>query len=139
MKPITSLSPASYRRHAIHGENRIWAETNCYTDVIIELLHSLGHEPIAALPFTLLIDFEGDQWTFFKYPDSDLLDLYGLDIEELAVWRPLVQHIADQIEMGRPVLVELDSYFMPDTAGSAYKLAHMKSTVAVNEIDIEKR
>jgi len=139
MKPIVPLNPDSYRRHSIHGENRIWAETNCYTDVIIELLHSLGHEPIAALPFTLLIDFEGDQWTFFKYADGDLLELYGLDIQELAVWRPLVQHIEEQVAMDRPVLVELDSYFMPDTSGSAYKLAHMKSTVAVNEIDIERR
>ena len=139
LKPIAALNPATYQRHLIHGENRTWAETNCYTDVIIELLHSLGCEPIAALPFTLAIDFEGDQWTFFKYPDGDLLELYGLDIEELAVWRPLVQHIADQVEMGRPVLVELDSYFMPDTAGSAYKIAHMKSTVSVNEIDIEQR
>jgi hypothetical protein len=136
---IMPLDPTSYRRHPIHGENRTWAETNCYTDVIVELLHSLGCEPRATLPFTLTIDFEGDQWTFFKYPDSDLLELYGLDIQELAVWRPLVQHIEDQIAVGHPVLVELDSYFMPDTAGSAYKLAHMKSTVAVNEIDIENR
>lgn len=139
MKQIAPLNPATYKRHLIHGENRTWAETNCYSDVIIELLHSLGHEPIAALPFTLAIDFEGDQWTFFKYPDADLLTLYGLDIQELAVWRPLVQHIEEQIAAGRPVLVELDSYFMPDTAGSAYKLAHMKSTVAVNEIDIDNR
>jgi hypothetical protein len=139
MKQIIALNAADYQRHAIHGEARTWAETNCYTDVIIELLHSLGFEPRAALPFTLAIDFEGDQWTFFKYPDADLLKLYGLDIQELAVWRPLVQHISDQVEAGRPVLVELDSYFLPDTAGSAYRLAHMKSTVAVNRIDIENR
>ena len=139
MKQIIALNAADYQRHAIHGENRTWAETNCYTDVIIELLHSLGHDPSAALAFTLAADFEGDQWTFFKYPDADLLKLYGLDIQELAVWRPLLQHIEDQIALGHPVLVELDSYFMPDTAGSAYKLAHMKSTVAVNRLDVERR
>lgn len=139
MKRITALNPSTYKRHAIHGENRIWAETNCYSDVVIELLHGLGHEPIAALPFTLAIDFEGDQWTFFKFPDADLLELYGVDIQELAVWRPLVDHIAEQVVAGRPVLVELDSYFLPDTSGSAYKLAHVKSTVAVNEIDVERR
>ena len=139
MKRIAALDPSTYKRHPIHGENRIWAETNCYSDVVIELLHGLGHEPIAALPFTLAIDFEGDQWTFFKFPDADLLELYGLDIQELAVWRPLVDHIAEQVAAGRPVLVELDSYFLPDTSGSAYKLAHMKSTVAVNEIDFERR
>lgn len=139
MKRIAALDPSTYQRHLIHGENRIWAETNCYSDVVIELLHGLGNEPIAALPFTLAIDFEGDQWTFFKFPDADLLELYGLDIQELAVWRPLVDHIAEQVAVGRPVLVELDSYFLPDTVGSAYKLAHVKSTVAVNEIDIERR
>jgi hypothetical protein len=139
MKQIIALNAADYQRHAIHGENRTWAETNCYTDVIIELLHSLGHEPRAALPFTLAADFEGDQWTFFKYPDGDLLKMYGLDIQELAVWRPLLQHIEDQIAAGHPVLVELDSYFMPDTAGTAYRIAHMKSTVAVNRLDIEQR
>ena len=139
MKQILPLDPATYRRHLIHGENRTWAETNCYTDVVIELLHGLGHEPMAALPFTLAIDFEGDQWTFFKFPQVDLLELYGFDIQELAPWRPLVEHIEEQIGMGRPVLVELDSYYLPDTAGTAFKLAHVKSTVAVNAIDIAGR
>ena len=139
MSRIAALDPSSYRRHSIHGENRTWTETNCYTDVVIELLHGFGHEPIAALPFTLTIDFECDQWTFFKFPDGDLLELYGFDIQELAVWRSLVEHVATQVEAGRPVLVELDSYFLPDTAGTAYKLAHVKSTVAVNEIDIGQR
>ncbi len=136
MKQIAALDPATYQRHLIHGENRVWAETNCYSDVIIELLHGLGFEPIAALPFALAIDFEGDQWTFFKFPDADIRDLFGLDICELAPWRPLVEHIEEQVGLGRPVLVELDSYFLPDTAGTAYKLAHVKSTVAVNAIDI---
>ncbi len=132
---IVPLDPAAYQRHAIHLEGRAWAETNCYSDVIIELLHGFGHEPVAALAFTLAIDFEGDQWTFFKFPHADLLDLYGFEIQELAVWRPLADHIAEMIAARRPVLVELDSYFLPDTVGSAYRLKHTKSTVAVNAID----
>lgn len=139
MNQILALDASNYRRHLIHGDNRVWAETNCYTDVIIELLHGLGHEPIAALPFTLGIDFEGDQWTFFKFPDNDLGELYGLDIQELTPWRNLVEHIDAQVGMGRPVLVELDSFFLPDTAGTAYQIAHVKSTVAVNAIDIKQR
>jgi hypothetical protein len=63
--------------------------------------------------------------------------LYGLDAQELAIWRPLVDHIDEQVRQGRPVLVELDSFHLPDTAGSAYQLAHVKSTVAVVEIDVE--
>lgn len=139
MKRIRPLDAATYRRHALHGEDRVWAETNCYVDLLIEQLHALEVEPIAALPFTLGIDFEGDQWTFFKFPDADLFALYGIDIQELAVWRPMVNHIEDQLGAGRPVMVELDSYFLPDTAGTAYKLAHVKSTVGVNEIDVEAR
>jgi exonuclease VII small subunit len=135
MQRIISLDPARYQRHLIHGENRDWAETNCYVDVWIELLHALGFEPIAALPFTLGIDFEGDQWTFFKFPLADIYELYGLDVQELAIWRSLVEHVEEQVGRGRPVLVELDSYFLPDTAGTAYQLEHVKSTVAVTEID----
>jgi len=135
MQRILALDPRIYRRHRIHVEERIWAETNCYMDVWIELLHALGHEPIAVLPFTFAIDFEGDQWTFFKCPLGDLTHLYDLDVQELAIWRPLVAHLVEQVERGRPVLVELDSYFLPDTVGTAYKQVHTKSTVAVNEID----
>jgi len=138
MKQVLSLDPRSYVRHRIHGEGRTWAETNCYVDVWIELLHALGCEPVAALPFTLGIDFEGDQWTFFKFPLGDLHALYNLDVQELAIWRPLVRHVEEQVEQGRPVLVELDSYYLPDTAGTAYRLDHVKSTVAAVAIDVEQ-
>lgn len=137
--PIRDLDPQTYQRHLIHSGERRWAETNCYVDVLVELLHGLGYEPIAALPFTLRIDFEGDQWTFFKFPHEDLRELYGLDVQELNPWRSLVEHVDTQVGLGRPVLVELDSYFLPDTQGTAYQLEHVKSTVAVNEIDIESR
>lgn len=136
---ILSLDPRHYQRHGIHGDNRIWSETNCYTDVWIELLHAWGLDPVAALPFTLAIDFEGDQWTFFKYPLGDLAQLYGLDVQELAIWRPLVNHVQEQVAQGRPVLVELDSYCLPDTAGTAYQREHVKSTVAVVAIDVAAR
>lgn len=139
MPQIVALDPSTYRRHLIHGENRTWAETNCYSDIIIELLHGLGFEPMAALPFTLTIDFDVDQWTFFKFPHDDIATLYGLGIHELAPWRPLVDHVEEQVAAGRPVLVELDSFFLPDTVGTAYQIAHVKSTVAVNAIDVAER
>ena len=135
MKQLLQLDPAHYERHSIHRAERDWAETNCYVDIWIELLHAWGFEPIAAMPFTLGIDFEGDQWTFFKFPHADLYDLYGLDVQELQIWRPLVTHVEEQVALGRPILVELDSFHLPDTAGTAYQLAHVKSTVAIVEID----
>ena len=139
MERIINLSPDTYLPHFIHTQERDWAETNCYVDIWIELLHSLGYDPRAALAYTLGIDFEGDQWTFFKYPLTDLREIYGLEVQEFAVWRPLTNHIEDQLKQKRPVLVELDSFYMPDTHGTAYQLAHVKSTVAINQIDLEKK
>jgi hypothetical protein len=134
-----TLHPVEYKRHRLHTQERSWAETNCYVDVWIELLHAWGFEPIAALPFTIAIDFEGDQWTFFKFPHADLDELFGVDVQELAIWRPIETHIEEQLSLDRPVLVELDSYYLPDTAGTAYHQAHVKSTVAAMEIDIRER
>ena len=135
---VAALDAASFARHRIHASDRDWAETNCYTDVMIEMLHGLGFEPAAMLAFTLAVDFEGDQWTFFKPPPADLERLYGFEIHELAVWRPLADHVEEQVALGRPVLVELDSFYLPDTAGTAYRRVHQKSGVAVNAIDIAR-
>lgn len=139
MKRVLALDPQTYARHPIHGEGRTWTETNCYVDLWVELLHALGHEPAAALAFTLAIDFEGDQWTFFKFPHADLHALYGLDVQELAIWGPLAGHVEEQVGRGRPVLVEVDAYYLPDTAGTAYQREHWKTTVAVVEIDLGRR
>jgi hypothetical protein len=139
MARILDLDPATYVPHAVHRGERTWAETNCYTDVVLELLHGMGHEPLAAMAFTLSVDFDVDQWTFFKFHPDDLETLYALQLFELAPWRPLARHVHDHVAAGRPILVELDSFYLPDTAGTAYKLAHVKSTVAVNEIDLDER
>jgi hypothetical protein len=138
-QPFPALDPQTYARHRLHTQEREWAETNCYVDVWIEVLHARGLEPIAALPFTLGIDFEGDQWTFFKYQLADLYDIYALDVQELAIYRPLTAHIEEQLSLGRPLLIELDSFYLPDTAGSAYQLEHVKTTVAIAEIDMEQQ
>ena len=136
---VRPLEAATYERHPIHGDNRLWAETNCYTDLLIEMVHGFGFDPVAMLPCTLGIDFEGDQWTFFKPSHADLYQFYGIDIQELLIWRPVVDHLVEMVERGNPVMVELDSYYLPDTAGTAYKLVRTKSTVGVNEIDVERR
>jgi len=136
---IAPLSAATYIRHAVHGPDRIWPETNCYTDLVVELVHGLGFEPLAMLAYTLAIDFEGDQWTFFKPVHAELYDLYGFDIQELAVWRRLVDHVVEQVRAGNMPLVEVDSWYLPDTAGTAYRRARTKSTIGVNAIDLDRR
>ena len=136
---ILPLDPASYESHSIHGEDRLWIETNCYVDMWVEFLHAFGFDPVAPLAFTLAIDFEGDQWTFFKYPLADLYQLYQLDVQELNVWRSLVDEVEEQLVLGRPVTVEVDSFHLPDTAGTTYRREHGKTTIAIQEIDIDAR
>lgn len=134
--PAGSLDPRTYQPHALHHEQRTFAESNCYVDLWIEVLHSLGLDPHPCLPFTLCTDFEGDQWTFFKPPLDDLWQLYGIEVQELSVWRPLVDQVAEQVARGRLVLPEVDAFFLPDTQGTDYRRQHSKTTIAIRELDV---
>lgn len=132
---LLELDPATYRPHPVHAGGRTYGETNCYTDVLVELLHARGDEPLAAMGFLVRMDFEGDQWTFFKPPPGDLERLFGVDIHEMQPYRPLPAQVAEQIEQGRTMIVELDSWYLPDTAGTSYRTEHVKTSVAVEAID----
>ncbi|HET8980741.1 MAG TPA: DUF1839 family protein, partial [Solirubrobacteraceae bacterium] len=137
MVSLTGADPRSYACHALHSASRLYPETNCYSDVIIELLHAGGYEPLAAFGHLVRIDFEGDQWTFFKPPPEDLERLYGIDIHEMQPYRPVPQQIAEQIALGRTIIVELDAWFLPDTASTSYRAEHVKTSVAADAIDPE--
>jgi Domain of unknown function (DUF1839) len=132
---LLGLDPTSYRPHALHGPGRTYGETNCYTDILIELLHARGDEPLAALGATVRMDLEGDQWTFFKPPPEDLELLFGIDVHEMQPYRPLPEQAAEQIPQGRTLIVELDSWYLPDTEATAYRREHVKSSVVVESID----
>jgi hypothetical protein len=133
--PFLDLEPESYRPHRLHASDRTWTETNCYVDLWIEVLHSLGLDPVAAAAFTLSTDFEGDQWTFSKFPPEDLRSLWGLEVAEMNVWRPVIDHIEEQLSFGRLVTVEVDSWFLPDTAGVSYRHQHAKTTIVPADVD----
>jgi len=121
--------------HPLHATERTWTETNCYVDVWIEVLHALGLDPVAAAAFTLSCDFEGDQWTFFKYPPEDLRNLFGIEVAELNVWRPVVDHVEEQLGLGRLCTVEVDAWFLPDTRGVSYRDEHVKTTIVPTRLD----
>ncbi|MCP8896608.1 DUF1839 family protein [Shinella daejeonensis] len=133
------LSPETYRPHALHDAERMWPETNCYVDLWIEVLNAWGAAPEAMLGFTLTQDFEGDQFTFFKVPLEDLETLYGIRCTELAVYDRVEAHLLAQLARGRICLVEMDSYYMPDTRGVSYRQEHGKTTVAINRLDLDGR
>ena len=127
----------AYVRHALHDEERVWPETNCYVDLWIEVLHDLGLEPTAGLAFTLGLDFEGDQYTFFKYSHDELRTLYGIEVQELNLWKGLLTHAVEQSELGRVLMPEVDSFFLPDTAGVSYQLEHTKTSIGIASVDVE--
>lgn len=133
------LDAKTYKRHPLHAETATWVEKNCYIDVWIELVHALGCEPLAMLPFTAAIDFEGDQWTFFKPKHDELFDLYGIDVQELNLWRTLTDHVQVHVGAGKMVAVEADAFNLPDTAGTDYQTQHTKSTIIISDFDLEKR
>jgi hypothetical protein len=133
------LNPGRYTPHALHSTERMWPETNCYVDLWIEVLASRGLSPEAMLGFTLTQDFEGDQFTFFKVPLEDLEALYGIRVTELAIFDRPERHVIEQIRRGRLALLELDSFYLPDTRGLTYGQEHGKTTVAVNRLDLEAR
>lgn len=133
---LFGLDPATYRPHGLHVGDRVYPETNCYSDVIIELLHARGDEPLAAMGTTVRLDFEGDQWTFFKPDPADLELLFGIDIHEMQPYRPIPIEIAELLAERRTMTVELDAWFLPDTAATSYQTEHVKTTVIPEAIDL---
>lgn len=129
------VDTTTYQNHWLHTDVSDWPETNCYVDVWIELLNVLRLDPIAALGFTIRTDLESDQWTFYKYRHHDLEQLFGLVVIELNPWTTVIDQIATEVSAGRPVLVEVDTWYLPDTAGTSYQSKHVKTTIAVLAID----
>jgi hypothetical protein len=130
------LDPKTYARHSLHAADRVWVEKNCYIDVWIEVVHALGLDPMAMMAFTVALDFEGDQWTFWKPSHSEIWELYGIDVQELNVWRPLLEHAQEHLGAGKMISTEADAWWLPDTAGTDYRRSHTKTTIVMNELDV---
>lgn len=136
---VLPIDASTFQRHPLHADDRAWVEKNCYIDVWIELVHALGCEPRAMLPVVAAIDFEGDQWTFFKPSHDDLRELYGIDVQELNCWRPLVEHALEHLGGGKLIATEADAWWLPDVSGTDYRRQHTKSTIVLNAVDPVRR
>lgn len=136
---VWNLTPGAHEPHDLHSDARAWVEKNCYVDVWIEVLHARGLNPLAMLAFTLRLEFLGDQWAFFKPPHRDLDELYGIDVQELNVYRPILRHAVEHLGRGDLVLTEADAFFLPDALGTDYRRQHTKSTIAIETIDSHAR
>ncbi len=121
--------------HPWHQGERVWSTTNSHLDVWIELLHTLDLDPAPLLLPTLCADFEGDQWTLTSIASGDLWACYGIVVEDLLVWRPLLAHVVEQLDRGNAVLVEVDAFHLPDLTGGSYEREHRKTVIAVTGYD----
>jgi hypothetical protein len=113
-----------------------WPITNCYVDVWMLILRAWGLEPLAGLGVTVAQDYEGDQFTFFKYQHADLERLYGVMVGELSIWHSLQVQLAAQVHLDRLVLVEVDGYYLPDTRSTSYRKQHTKTTIGIDTMDL---
>jgi hypothetical protein len=136
---LPQLDAAAYQRSTLHAEDRVWVEKNCYVDIWIEVVHALGLDPSAMLPFVAAMDFDGDQWTFFKPKHDELFDLYGIDVQELNVWRSIAEHSLEHVGAGRMISTEADAFWLPDTAGTDYQRTHTKTTIVIQDFDLDKQ
>ena len=125
--------------HPVHAAERHWPQSNCSLDLWIGYLHSLGLAPEALMGALVQLDYEGDQFTFCKFDAGDLSRMHGLVLRELALYDRLQDHIVTQVARGHLVLVELDGYHLPDTAGTSYQREHSKTTVGIQAIDPQRQ
>jgi hypothetical protein len=132
---LLGLDPATYTPSALHHPERTFRETNCYVDLWIELLHAYGINPVSTMSFACMVDFEGDQWTFFKPPLDQILRLCGIECHEMQLYRATVDHAREQLHRGRTMIIETDSFYLPDTLGTSYRSSHGKSSIAIEAID----
>lgn len=134
---LIDVQVEDYVPHAIHGADRVWTETNCYVDLWVEVLHSLGLDPVPAAACAFSARFDGSQWTFLKFKPEDLFSLYGIEVAEMNVWRRPIEHLEANADAGLLSTVEVDAFWLPDTDGTGYRREHSKTTIVPNLIDRE--
>ncbi len=112
-----------------------WPETTCYLDLWLEMAGHWQLDPGGLLGYAASVAWEGDQFTFGRPGHDDLAALYGVTVHELTIYRPLAEHIRVQLAHGATVIVEVDAFHLPDTAGTTYGSHHEKTTMAVLAFD----
>ncbi|MUL45445.1 DUF1839 family protein [Mycobacterium sp. CBMA293] len=132
-------TPAGYQPHFTHGAERVWTETNCYLDLWIEILNCLGLNPVPTFAALLSADHDGLSWTFVKPQPDELRRLYGLEVDEENTWLPFLEMVETGPLRGVLHTAEVDSWWLCDTAGTAYRTEHVKTTITPVRVDRERR
>lgn len=139
MSLVVSAEPDTHQPHFTHSPDRIWPETNCYFDLWIELLHVLGLDPVPSFASALSADHDGMHWSFLKPLPEDIRRLYGLEVTEENVWMSVLETVESGPPRGVLHTVEVDSWWLPDTAGTAYRTEHVKTTIVPTRVDRDRK
>ena len=68
----------------------------------------------------------------------DLEVLFGVDIHEMQPYRPdAPSRSPSSSPLGRTMTVELDAWYLPDTAATSYRDEHVKTWVIAESIDVD--
>ena len=120
----------------LHAGERAYPETNCYADVSSSCCTPAATSRSRPWARTVRLDFEGDQWTFFKPRPEDLERSSASTSTRCSRTGRCRTQIAEQLGDGRTMTVELDAWFLPDTAATSYRTEHVKTTVIAEAIDL---
>lgn len=132
-------SPEGWRQSRLHAFDRDWPETNCDLDYWIELVAARGLPPEAMLGFVASQDFIVDQFSLLVPQKNDLELFYGASIRPLALYGRFEDHFAAHVRSGGIVVIETDSFYLPDSRGVAYHRRHIQTAIAIAAIDPKQR
>lgn len=128
-------SPAGWTPSPLHAFHRDWPETNCDLDYWIEIVAARGFAPEAMFGFVASQDFIVDQFSLLFPPKDDLERFYGASIRPLALYGKFEDHFTAHVKDGGIVVIETDSFYLPDSRGVAYRRRHIQSAIAIASID----
>lgn len=129
------VDPSAHTPHPLHGQGTTWPQTNCALDLWIEVLGLLGLPPDAAGACAFSAGCSGDHWVMLKYPTEDLRRLYGIDAVEFGPWKPTLEHVQDHLALGHLMAVDVDTWWLPNTAGTSYRSKHGKTSIVPLRVD----
>lgn len=136
---LDHLRADTFTAHPLHGDDRVWTQTNCYLDIWIEIAASLGlpPEPLGVCAYSA--GTVPGAWAFLKAQTDDLRDLYDIEVAEINLWRTVEEHVLDHLEVGELLTVESDAYYLPDTEGVSYGAERVKTTIVPVQVDPRAR
>ncbi len=79
---LSAVAPQAYRPHALHDAVSAYGLNNCYVDLLVELVHALGEDPLAMLGSLAAPSGRPRSVHLRQAPPGGPRALYGIDVHE---------------------------------------------------------